>query len=89
MYTSQMRGEHKGVASPVQKDLLEGVKEVLFVPTVEALFGAEFCGRHGTAALGDAFFRFEAGFELAASPLPHFLQRGFCAARSHLLSAFR
>jgi hypothetical protein len=70
-------------------DLLEGVKEVLFAPTVEALFGVKFCKRHGAAGLADAFFCFEAGFELAASPLPQFLQRGFCAARSHLLSAFR
>ncbi|EIE20039.1 hypothetical protein COCSUDRAFT_83555 [Coccomyxa subellipsoidea C-169] len=69
--------------------LLEAVKEVLFAPTVQALFGAEFCSRHGPAALADAFFKFESGFELAASPLPHILQRSFSASRARLLASFR
>ncbi len=68
---------------------MQAVKEVLFAPTVQALFGAEFCSRHGPAALADAFFGFESGFELAASPLPHILQRSFSASRSRLLANFR
>ena len=72
-----------------QVELLQGVKDLLFRPTVAALFGKAFCARHGAAALQAAFFAFEAGFELAASPLPHFLQPGFCAARRTLLRAFR
>ncbi|KAL4855710.1 25-hydroxycholesterol 7-alpha-hydroxylase [Chlorella vulgaris] len=35
------------------------------------------------------FFVFEAGFELAASPVPHILQPGFLAARRRLLAALR
>jgi hypothetical protein len=35
------------------------------------------------------FFAFEAGFELAASPVPHILQPGFLAARRRLLAALR
>jgi hypothetical protein len=70
-------------------ELLQGMKDLLFRPTVAALFGEAFCARHGAAALQDAFFAFEAGFELAASPLPQALQRRFCAARRALLRAFR
>ena len=39
--------------------------------------------------LQDAFFAFEAGFELAASPVPHLLQPRFLAARRALLRALR
>ncbi len=67
---------------------MEVVQDMVFEPTVATLFGARFCGRHSLTALRDAFSKFESGFELAASPLPHLLQRSFCAARSHLLSAF-
>lgn len=35
------------------------------------------------------FFAFEAGFELAASPVPHLLQPRFLAARRRLLAALR
>ena len=68
---------------------MEVVQDMLFEPTVATLFGMRFCRRHDLTALRDAFCKFESGFELAASPLPHLLQRSFCAARSHLLSAFR
>jgi hypothetical protein len=39
--------------------------------------------------LRQAFFAFEAGFELAASPVPHALQPSFLAARRRLLAALR
>ncbi|PRW32663.1 24-hydroxycholesterol 7-alpha-hydroxylase [Chlorella sorokiniana] len=39
--------------------------------------------------LQDAFFAFEGGFEMAASPLPHLLQPRFLAARRTLLAALR
>ena len=41
------------------------------------------------AALERDFFAFEAGFELAASPVPHALQPRFLAARRRLLAALR
>lgn len=72
-----------------QVGLLEGGKRLLFEPTFAALFGARCCGRHRVDQLQRAFFRVEAGFELAASPLPHLLQRGFLSCREKLLSAFR
>ena len=62
---------------------------MVFRPTVEALYGAAFCQAQDMARLQQAFFSFESGFELAASPVPHALQRAFCAARSHLLTSFR
>ena len=65
------------------------VKDILFPSAVESLFGAAFLQHHSIAHLQQAFFAFEAGFELAASPLPHFLQPGFCRARRALLTAFR
>ncbi|EFN50765.1 hypothetical protein CHLNCDRAFT_142513 [Chlorella variabilis] len=39
--------------------------------------------------LQQTFFVFEAGFELAASPVPHLLQPRFLAARRRLLAALR
>ncbi|KAL6747863.1 cytochrome P450 [Haematococcus lacustris] len=43
----------------------------------------------GPLALEAAFFSFEAGFELAASPVPHMFQPGFVQARSQLLAWLR
>ena len=40
-------------------------------------------------ALQEAFFTFEAGFEMAASPLPHLFQPRFLAARRRLVAALR
>ena len=69
--------------------LLETVKDLVFEPTVEVLYGAAFVAAQDMARLQQAFFDFEAGFELAASPVPHMLQRSFCSARRHLLNVFR
>ena len=60
----------------VQVGLLAAVKDLVFHPTVAVLFGDALCERHGSARLQEAFFAFEAGFELAASPVPHWMQRG-------------
>ena len=73
----------------MQVDLLATLRDLLFYPTVAVLFGEPFCDRHGPARLQQALFAFEAGFELAASPVPHCLQPGFCRARRTLLAAFR
>ena len=73
----------------MQVGLLGIVKEMVFGPTVEVLYGAAFAAAQDMPRLQRAFFDFEAGFELAASPAPHWLQRSFCAARRHLLTVFR
>lgn len=73
----------------MQVGLLETVKDLVFGPTVEVLYGAAFVAAQDMARLQRAFFDFEAGFELAASPVPHMLQRRFCAARRQLLTVFR
>ena len=73
----------------VQVGLLDTVKDMVFEPTVEVLYGAALVAAVDMARLQQAFFGFEAGFELAASPVPHLLQRSFCAARRHLLTVFR
>ena len=71
-------------------DLLELIKDMVFQPTVELLYGGAFvAGQEDMARLQQAFFDFEAGFELAASPVPHVLQFNFCAARRYLLACFR
>ena len=83
---------HMGAQHPfasAQAGLLVLVKDLVFRPTVEVLYGAAFCQAQDMARLQQAFFSFESGFELAASPVPHVLQRAFCAARSHLLTSFR
>ena len=69
-------------------ELISSLARVLFGASVEALFGRAFIDRHGEDALRDAFFEFEAGFELAASPLPHTLLPGFRRAKKFLLKAF-
>ena len=56
---------------------------------VPALFGARFWARAGAPRCGRRLRRSEAGFELAASPLPHALQPRFRAARRALLEALR
>lgn len=72
-----------------QAGLLVLLKDLVFQPTVEVLYGLAFCRAQDMARLQQAFFSFESGFELAASPVPHVLQRAFCAARSYLLTSFR
>lgn len=73
----------------MQADLMTVVKDILFPSAVESLFGHSFLQHHTTAHLQQAFFAFEAGFELAASPVPHLVQRSFSKARRQLLQAFR
>ncbi|KAA6426780.1 MAG: cytochrome P450, partial [Trebouxia sp. A1-2] len=70
-------------------DLMCSIKDILFQAAVESVFGSAFLQWHGTAQLQKAFFAFEKGFELAASPVPHFFQPSFCKARQTLLQAFR
>ena len=65
------------------------VKDILFPSALESIFGAEFLHHHGAAKLQTAFFAFEEGFELAASPAPHVLQPTFCRARKTLLEALK
>jgi len=73
----------------LQVGLLETVKDMVFQPTVEVLYGTGFVTAQDMAHLQRLFFDFEAGFELAASPVPHIVQRPFSAARRHLLAVFR
>ena len=65
------------------------IKKILFPAALESIFGAAFLRHHGSERLQKAFFAFEEGFELAASPVPHFLQPSFCKGRQALLEAFR
>lgn len=65
------------------------LERLLWEAAVPALFGERFWARAGGAALRPMFAAFEAGFELAASPLPHVLQPRFRAARRALLEALR
>ncbi len=73
----------------MQADLMCSIKDILFSAAVQSVFGAAFLHCHGAAQLQKAFFAFEEGFELAASPVPHVFQPSFCKARETLLQAFR
>lgn len=73
----------------MQLELFGAVKDTLFDASVQTLFGAPFVNHHGCAPLQKAFYEFEEGFEMAASPVPHFLQPTFCKARTTLLAALR
>lgn len=70
-------------------DLYDYVKRMVFAAATECLFGAPFVARHGIEMLQSNFFEFEAGFELAASPVPHILQPRFVRSRAALVAAFR
>ncbi|KAJ9527737.1 hypothetical protein QJQ45_000431 [Haematococcus lacustris] len=80
-------------------ELYSAVRRLVFLASVEVLFGAPFMDSlawdssgglaEGPLALEAAFFSFEAGFELAASPVPHMFQPGFIQARSQLLAWLR
>eukprot|EP00891_Asterochloris_glomerata_P009301 jgi/Astpho2/9301/Aster-x0850 len=70
-------------------DLLHLVKTVLFPAAMETLFGPAFLREHGADSLADAYFAFDGGFELAASPVPQWVQPRWCWARYTLLQAFR
>ena len=65
------------------------IKTVLFPATAEILFGPAFLQEHGANSLADAYFAFDGGFELAASPVPQWVQPNWCRARRTLLQAFR
>lgn len=75
-------------ALSLQVELWEAVASTFFAASVSALFGPAFLDVHGAERLQAAFYDFE-DIELAASPVPHWLQPRFCAARKHLLDAFR
>ena len=72
-----------------QADLMQCIKDILFPAAMESIFGAAFLQHHSTARLQQAFFKFEEGFELAASPMPHLLQPSFCQGKRTLLEALR
>jgi hypothetical protein len=69
----------------VEVELYSSVKTVLFSAAVTCLFGPAFVHRHGAPTLQAAFTILDDGFELAASPVPHWLQPKFTAARHRLL----
>eukprot|EP00899_Mesostigma_viride_P012988 jgi/Mesvir1/21690/Mv04110-RA.1 len=77
-------------AWPIEQpvDLVEMVATTMFHASLETLFGARFCKRHGHDAIYREFLTFEGYFELAASPCPHLFLPRFRKARSWLLSAF-
>ena len=90
-------------ACNMQVELMGAVNQILTPAAIEMLFGAAFLKRHssrgvpqeasfkrhGQADVLTAFATFESGFELAASPVPHWLQPTWCTSRAWLLSAFR
>ena len=65
------------------------IKTVLFPAAMETLFGPAFLQEHGADSLAEAYFAFDGGFELAASPVPQWVQPRWCKARRTLLRAFR
>ena len=68
---------------------MDFIKAYVVPAAVSSLFGHLFWDRHVMHGLEHAFFDFEASFELAASPTPHWLQWSFCRARAKLLSMLR
>jgi cytochrome P450 len=87
MLPALRRGLRVWPAAGGRMELYAAVQSLLFPAAVEALFGPAFLQCHGAPALQAAFFEFEGGFELAASPVPHLLQPRFRRARAALLRA--
>lgn len=78
-----------GTGGSLVIDLFESIKRVVFSAGVESLFGSAFVLRHGIENLQKQFSYLDEGFELAASPMPQFLQRKFVRARHYLTQALR
>eukprot|EP00775_Hariotina_reticulata_P002863 gene2863-3155_t len=72
-----------------QVELWSSCQRLVFASAGQVLFGRLFFERHGLDQLLDAFLAFESNFEVAASPVPHWLLPGFTRSRSALLSMLR
>ncbi|GAX85351.1 hypothetical protein CEUSTIGMA_g12768.t1 [Chlamydomonas eustigma] len=71
-----------------QVELFSAVRSLVFRSAVAVLFGDSLLSipDGGAEELEHTFFAFEEGFELAASPIPHMFQPGFCTSRQKLLT---
>lgn len=70
-------------------DLLSSIQDIVFVSSVNALFGSAFLEHHGATYIQRAFIDFESCFEHASSPWPHLFQPTFRSSRSILLNALK
>eukprot|EP01023_Acetabularia_acetabulum_P006334 TRINITY_DN12647_c0_g1_i1.p1 TRINITY_DN12647_c0_g1~~TRINITY_DN12647_c0_g1_i1.p1 ORF type:complete len:506 (+),score=46.06 TRINITY_DN12647_c0_g1_i1:52-1569(+) len=70
-------------------DLYKFVQNFMFEIVVESFFGEQFLRMDGTENLRENFETFDQYFEMASSPLPHFLFPSFLKSRKYLLDSFR
>lgn len=85
----RLAGPNRRACAAFQVELFSLLRLTVFEAATTALFGARFMESHGWRATALDFDVFERGFEMAASPLPQWLQPRFCAARRRLLRTLR
>jgi hypothetical protein len=68
---------------PEETDLLQWTRSLMFQASLPALFGSRFAAENPDCE--HYFYEMEQEFELATTPIPHFLLKKFCRGKKSLL----
>ena len=72
---------------PEETDLLLWARGLMFQASLPALFGPRFAAENPDCE--HYFYEMEEEFELATTPIPHFLLKKFCSGKSSLLTMLK
>jgi hypothetical protein len=72
---------------PEETDLLQWTRSLMFQASLPALFGPRFAAENPDCEHN--FYEMEEEFELATTPIPHFLLKKFCRGKTCLLAMFK
>ncbi len=72
---------------PEETDLLQWTRSLMFQASLPVLFGPRFAAENPDCE--HTFYEMEEEFELATTPIPHFLLKKFCRGKTSLLAMFK
>jgi hypothetical protein len=72
---------------PEETDLLQWTRSLMFQASLPALFGPRFAAENPDCE--HYFYEMEEEFELATTPIPHFLLKKFCRGKKALLTMLK
>jgi hypothetical protein len=72
---------------PEETDLLQWTRSLLFQASLPALFGPRFADQNPDCQ--HYFYEMEEEFELATTPIPHWLLKKFCTGKNSLLTMLK
>jgi hypothetical protein len=72
---------------PEETDLLQWTRSLMFQASLPVLFGPRFAAENPDCEHN--FYEMEEEFELATTPIPHFLLKKFCRGKTSLLAMFK